>query len=69
MPNGRSDVMAQYVYLAQLQAVKGKCKCNVCQLLRKGADAATAALLSGEQPSTVKMPGVGELVSLPEDEE
>ena len=35
MPNGK-DTMAQAVYLAQLEAARGTCKCKVCRILRKG---------------------------------
>jgi len=45
MPNGKSQY-AQAVYLAQLQACKGSCKCNPCQLLRKAADAMTEETLN-----------------------
>lgn len=41
------QVIAQSFYLAQLQACKGKCKCNVCELLRKASDAMTEEVLSG----------------------
>ncbi len=40
------DLVAQYVYLAQLQAAKGTCKCKACELLRRGADAMTESVLS-----------------------
>ena len=45
MPNGKSKY-AQAVYLAQLQACKGSCKCQSCQLLRKAADAMTEETLN-----------------------
>jgi hypothetical protein len=45
MPNGK-DTMAQAVYLAQLQACKGKCQCNVCKILRRAADQMTADFLN-----------------------
>jgi len=45
MPNGKSQY-AQAVYLAQLQACKGTCKCRPCQLLRKAADAMTEETLN-----------------------
>jgi hypothetical protein len=32
---------AQMIYLAQLNAAKGTCKCAACQLLRKGNDLMT----------------------------
>jgi hypothetical protein len=37
---------AQMVYLAQLNASKSGCKCEACQLLRKGVDAMTQAVLN-----------------------
>jgi hypothetical protein len=49
MVMGQKDTMAQAVYLAQLEAAKGKCQCNVCKILRKGADNAAAAFLA-EKP-------------------
>lgn len=45
MPNGKSQY-AQAIYLAQLQACKGSCKCNPCKLLRKAADAMTEETLN-----------------------
>jgi len=42
---GQRDIMAQAVYLAQLQAAKGNCKCNVCAILRKATDNMTADFL------------------------
>ncbi|MBA7622119.1 hypothetical protein ES703_29490 [subsurface metagenome] len=45
MPNGKSQY-AQAIYMAQLQACKGKCQCNSCQLLRKAADAMTEETLN-----------------------
>ena len=44
MPNG-DKLGAQYFYLAQIQAIKGKCNCNVCKLLRKASDKMTEELL------------------------
>lgn len=37
---------AQMIYLAQLNASKSNCKCEACQLLRKGVDAMTQAVLN-----------------------
>jgi len=45
MPNGKSQY-AQAVYMAQLQACKGSCKCKPCELLRKSADAMTEETLN-----------------------
>jgi len=46
MVNQARDLVAQYVYLAQLQAAKGTCKCKACELLRRGADAMTDSVLA-----------------------
>ncbi len=46
------EQMAQFFYLAQLQACKGKCQCNVCQLIRKAVDEMTEEALTGN-PSPV----------------
>lgn len=46
MTTGRAQ-MAQYVYLAQLQAAKGSCKCKVCELMRKTIDGMTEEVLEG----------------------
>lgn len=51
MPNGK-ETAAQAFYLAQLQACRGKCQCNVCKLLRKAADAQTEALLNPKKGKT-----------------
>jgi len=55
MPNGKSQY-AQAVYLAQLQACKGSCKCKACELLRKAADAMTEETLNpqADESSTIK---------------
>ena len=45
MPDGRAQY-AQAVYMAQLQACKGNCKCRSCQLLRKAADHMTEETLN-----------------------
>lgn len=37
---------AQMIYLAQLNAAKGTCKCAACALLRKGNDLMTADALN-----------------------
>jgi len=47
-----NDQMAQSFYLAQLQACKGSCKCNVCQILRKASDQMSAQLLKGDGKDT-----------------
>lgn len=52
MPNGKHEG-AQYLYLAQIQAAKGKCQCNSCKLLRKASDAMTEELLAGEDNKEV----------------
>ena len=54
MPNGK-DSIAQAFYLAQLQACKGKCQCNVCKLLRRAADLQVQAIIN---PKGGQAPGV-----------
>jgi hypothetical protein len=49
-PQGKSDVMARAVYLAQLEAAKGKCKCKTCQILRRATDVMTKEFM-GEVPA------------------
>jgi len=39
--------MAQAVYLAQLEAARGNCKCNTCRILRKASRAMTEQFLGG----------------------
>jgi len=58
--NGKSQY-AQSVYLAQLQACKGSCKCNPCQLLRKAADAMTEETLN---PTPANPMGVEDAMSI-----
>lgn len=60
MPNGK-DQIAQAFYLAQLQACKGNCKCNVCKLLRRAADLQMQSMLN---PQGAKTPGVQEVIDL-----
>jgi len=48
MPNGKSDIMAQAVYLAQLEAAKGNCKCATCRILRKATRAMTEQFLGAQ---------------------
>lgn len=60
MVDGKSQY-AQAVYLAQLQACKGSCKCNPCQLLRKAADAMTEETL---KPTPGNPPGVEDALSI-----
>lgn len=63
MPNGKSQY-AQAVYLAQLQACKGTCKCKPCQLLRKAADAMTEETLN---PSPGNPGGVEDAMAILKD--
>lgn len=60
MPNGKSQY-AQAVYLAQLQACKGGCKCRACQLLRKAADSMTEETLN---PSPANPTGIEDAVTM-----
>lgn len=59
MPNGRTDIMAQAVFLAQLEAAKNTCKCRTCQILRKASRMMTDQFL---QPNPKAPPGVGEVI-------
>ena len=60
MSNGKSQY-AQCVYMAQLQACKGSCKCKSCELLRKAADAMTEETLN---PTPGKPGGVEDAMEL-----
>ncbi|MCK4722494.1 MAG: hypothetical protein KAT75_04280 [Dehalococcoidia bacterium] len=58
MPNGKSDVMAQAVYLAQLEAAKNNCKCTTCRILRKATRTMTEQFLSspgGDSPGAAEV--------------
>ncbi len=59
MPNGKSDIMAQGVYLAQLEAQRGNCKCNTCRILRKATKALTAQFLGETEGAN---PGAQEVI-------
>lgn len=77
MPNGKSDIMAQAVYLAQLEAAKGNCKCATCRILRKATRAMTEQFLGppGPNPPEVKESSEaaqavsGEVITLGEEDE
>lgn len=56
MTTNRNDIMAQAVFLAQLQAARNNCQCNVCKILRKASDSMTASFLA-ETPGS-KLPAV-----------
>lgn len=67
--NGKSDAMAQAVYLAQLEAQKGTCKCKTCQLLRKATQVMTSQFLGQTSPTAaVQAPEVVELINVGEEE-
>ncbi len=69
MPNGRSDIMAQAVYLAQLEAARGQCKCRTCQILRKANKAMTDQFLGKTSENPGNPPETGqETLSIEEDE-
>ena len=51
MPDGRNDIMAQAVFLAQLEAAKGKCNCKACAILRRSSDMMTAQFLNPQAAS------------------
>ncbi len=66
MTTGRSDIMAQAVYLAQLEAARGQCKCRTCQILRKANKAMTDQFLGkvsenpGENPLAALQEATGD---------
>ena len=45
--DGKSQV-AQFMYLAQLEACQYGCKCKGCQLMRKATSAMSDAVLAGK---------------------
>jgi len=60
MPGDDSE-LAQTIYLANMFAQRGTCKCTACQLLRKSTDSMIAQVLGtpgstvpGLDPQTVK---------------
>jgi len=63
MAQGQRDIMAQAVYLAQIQAAKGKCQSNVCKILRKGSDNAAAAFIAEPQGVAEGLPDPGALLA------
>jgi hypothetical protein len=68
MVMGQKDIMAQAVYLAQLEAAKNNCKCRTCQILRKATSSMTDQFLQ-EPPANPGPPGVAPLVPSPGTEE
>ncbi len=50
MVTGTKNAAAQFIYLAQLEAQKGTCKCKGCQLLRKCNDAMVDQALKAPAP-------------------
>jgi hypothetical protein len=58
---GPREAVAQSFYLAQLQACKNGCQCNVCQLLRKAADDQVEAALN---PQAGESPGLESALAL-----
>ena len=52
---GNQDTMAQAVFLAQLEAAKGTCKCNTCRILRRASTMMTAQFL-GQSGESAVMP-------------
>ncbi len=68
--DGNQDTMAQAVFLAQLEAAKGVCKCSTCRILRRASTIMTAQFL--KEPGAAANPpqreaGVQDLISLPEE--
>ena len=46
---GSNDIMAQAVFLAQLEASKSKCECRACKVLRKATEMMTDQFLKAEE--------------------
>lgn len=69
MASTKSDVMAQSVYLAQMEAAKGTCKCRACQILRKGNQLMSAEFLGGTKVAPGGAAGDAESISLEPEEE
>jgi hypothetical protein len=46
VPDGDKE-FAQYIYLANMYAQKGECKCDACQLLRKSTEGMINMALKG----------------------
>ncbi len=55
MSKDESNVMAQAVFLAQLEAAKSKCDCRTCQILRKATEAMTAQFMQPPQTEIVEV--------------
>jgi hypothetical protein len=69
MNTGRNELMAQAVYLAQLEAQKGTCKCKTCQILRQASNAMVNQFLGKPNPVSPN-PGAdaGAVIKLEEEE-
>lgn len=52
----KQDIMAQAVWLAQLEAAKNNCQCRTCQILRKAATSMTDVFLAIEETGTATPP-------------
>jgi len=59
MVSPRKDIMAQAVYLAQLEAAKAKCKCATCRILRKVSGVMTEQFLAGDPAAATAAPPGG----------
>lgn len=68
MVMGQKDVMAQAVYLAQLEAAKGKCKCRTCEILRRATSRMTADFLQEPPASPGAAAGPETVVLNPEED-
>ncbi len=69
---GSSDIMAQAVFLAQLEAAKGGCKCNTCRILRRASTMMTAQFLQAggsETPGDPGIPASSEVLTLGKEDE
>ena len=57
MTQQKDNRVAQGVFLAQLEAVKGTCQCKTCLILRKISDDMTEQFLQPEPTETaIKVP-------------
>lgn len=48
MPGGRDQALAQGLYMAQLAAMKGNCKCDTCRIVRRMSDSMVKNFLASK---------------------
>lgn len=56
MGNDQRGIVAQAVYMAQIEAAKGECDCKVCQLMRQVNEAMTQTVLAGNPLESLMVP-------------